>query len=189
MKLNLSVKELTLVGMCAALMAIFSQLAIPIPFTTVPLTMQTFGLVVIAVVLGRKLGTLSIIIWTLLGAIGIPVFAHFAGGLGVILGPTGGYITGFIIMSFIIGYSLKFENKIILFLGVYLGQASQYMVGLLQLKIVLGLTTQGALLAGLYPFIIKDIITITVAAFIALSIKKVLKGVLIDNAKTKSPSY
>ncbi|MGL5352634.1 MAG: biotin transporter BioY, partial [Clostridium sp.] len=86
MKLNLSVKEITLVGMCAALMAIFSQLSIPIPFTTVPLTLQTFGLVVISVVLGRKLGTLSIIIWTLLGAIGIPVFAHFSGGIGIILG-------------------------------------------------------------------------------------------------------
>ncbi|MGL5353055.1 MAG: biotin transporter BioY, partial [Clostridium sp.] len=102
---------------------------------------------------------------------------------------TGGYITGFILMAFIIGYSCNIGNKLLLFLGIYLGQAIQYIIGVFQLKIVLGLTVQGALVAGLYPFIIKDLITITVAAFIGLSIKKTLKGVLINNDKSKSPSY
>ena len=191
MKLNLSVKEITLVGLATAIMGIFSQLALPIPFTTVPLTLQTFGLVIISVVLGKKIGTLSILIWALLGTIGIPVFSGFSSGLGVLVGPNGGYIIGFIFMSFIIGYTSTSTNKnnILLFVGVYLGQAVQYTFGVIQLKIVLGLSLPNALLAGLYPFILKDIIMITVAVTLALSIKKSLGGVLMSNDKNKISSY
>ena len=191
MKLNLSVKEITLVGLATAIMGIFSQLALPIPFTTVPLTLQTFGLVIFSVVLGKKIGTLSILIWALLGTIGIPVFSGFSSGLGVLVGPNGGYIIGFIFMSFIIGYTSTSTNKnnILLFVGVYLGQAVQYTFGVIQLKIVLGLSLPNALLAGLYPFILKDIIMITVAVTLALSIKKSLGGVLMSNYKNKISSY
>ena len=191
MKLNLSVKEITLVGLATAIMGIFSQLALPIPFTTVPLTLQTFGLVIFSVVLGKKIGTLSILIWALLGTIGIPVFSGFSSGLGVLVGPNGGYIIGFIFMSFIIGYTSTSTNKnnILLFVGVYLGQAVQYTFGVIQLKIVLGLSLPNALLAGLYPFILKDIIMITVAVTLALSIKKSLGGVLMSNDKNKISSY
>lgn len=183
MKLNLSIKEITLVGMCAALMAIFSQLSIPLPFTTVPLTLQTLGLVLLAIILEHKLGTLSIIIWMLVGVIGIPVFAGFASGIGVVLGPTGGYIIGFIFMSFIIGYSASKNNTNLLFLGVYVGQAVQYTFGVVQLKIIMGLNLNEALISGLYPFLVKDIIVITIAVFIGLSIKKSLKKALISNVE------
>lgn len=191
MKLNLSVKEITLVGLATAIMGIFSQLSLPIPFTTVPLTLQTFGLVIISVVLGKKIGPLSILIWALLGTIGIPVFSGFSSGLGVLVGPNGGYIIGFIFMSFIIGYTSTStsKNNILLFLGVYLGQAVQYTFGVLQLKIVLGLSFPNSLLAGLYPFILKDIIMITVAVTLALAIKKSLKRVLISNDTNKISSY
>ena len=189
MKLNLSVKEITLVGIATAIMGIFSQLSLPIPFTTVPLTLQTFGLVIISVVLGKKIGTFSILIWALLGTIGIPVFSGFSSGIGILLGPTGGYIIGFIFMAFIIGYSSSNKNKVILFLGVYIGQAIQYTFGVIQLKIVLGLNMKNALLAGLYPFLLKDIMTITIAVIIALSVKNSLRGVLILNDKDKSSSY
>lgn len=181
MGIDLSVKEITLVGMCAALMAIFSQLSIPLPFTTVPLTLQIFGVVIIAIILEHKLGTLSMIIWTLVGAIGLPVFAGFSGGFSVIAGPTGGYIIGFIVMAFIVGYAASKDNKIILFVGVYLGQAVQYTFGVVQMKIVLGLGVQEALVAGLYPFIAKGVIEIAVAAVVALTIKKSLGKVLAKN--------
>ena len=121
MKLNLSIKEITLVGMCAALMAIFSQLSIPLPFTSVPVTLQIFGLVVLSVIVGAKIGTISLIVFVILGAIGLPVFANFSGGFGVIVGPTGGYIIGFIIMAFLIGYASSKENKILLFIASYIG--------------------------------------------------------------------
>lgn len=181
MKLNLSIKEITLVGMCAALMAIFSQLSIPLPFTSVPVTLQIFGLVVLAIIVGAKIATLSIIIFVLLGSIGLPVFANFSGGFGVIVGPTGGYIIGFIIMAFLIGYASSKKNITLLFIASYIAVTIDLILGTLYLKIVTGMTMQGALIAGLYPFILKDIITISLAVIIGLKVKKSVEHILSRN--------
>lgn len=178
MKLNLSIREMVIVGMCSALMGIFSQISIPLPFTTVPITLQIFGVVVIAVILGGKLATISMIIYTLLGCFGIPVFANFSAGARVVLGPTGGYIIGFIFMALVIGYSSNKSNKYLLWIGAYIGLMIDYLFGVGQLKIVLGLGIQEALVAGLYPFIIKDGVTVGVAVLVALVVKKSLKGAI-----------
>jgi biotin transport system substrate-specific component len=181
MKLNLSIREITLVGMCAAMMAIFSQLSIPIPFSAVPVTLQIFGLVIISVIVGAKIGTISIIVFDILGAIGLPVFANFHGGFGVIVGPTGGYIIGFIIMAFLIGYTSSKQNKILLFIASYIAVTADLLIGTLQLKIVAGMNMQAALLAGFYPFIIKDFVLISIAILIGLKVKKSVEGILPRN--------
>lgn len=182
MKLNLSTKEMTLIGMCAALMVIFSQLSFPLPFSPVPVTMQIFGLVIISVVMGCRLGTISVIIFDVLGAIGLPVFSNFNGGFHVIVGPSGGYIIGFIIFAFLIGHASDRQNKILLFVTAYISLILQMFLGTLQLKIVTGMTMQGALIAGFYPFIIKDSIMVTIAILISLRVKKGVKGILARNA-------
>lgn len=182
MKLNLSIKEITLVGMCAALMAIFSQLSIPLPFTSVPVTLQVFGLVILAVIVGAKVGTLSLIIYVIIGAIGLPVFANFHSGFGVLIGPTGGYIIGFVIMAFLIGYASSKKNKIILFTVSYLGVLIDLILGTIQLKVVTGMTVNAALIAGLYPFILKDLITVSIAVIIGLKVKKSVASILTKNA-------
>lgn len=181
MKLNLSIKEITLIGMCAALMAIFSQLSIPLPFTSVPITLQIFGVVVLSVIVGAKIGTISIIVFELLGAIGLPVFANFSGGFAVIVGPTGGYIIGFIIMAFLIGYASSKENKVLLFIASYIGVTADLLLGTLYLKIVTGMSIQAALIAGLYPFIIKDFITIAIAVLIGLKVKNNVESIITRN--------
>ena len=160
--MRLSVREMIMVGVGAALMAVFSQLSIPLP--SVPLTLQVFGVVIISVILGKKLGTLSIIVFMLLGAIGLPVFASFTGA-------TGGYIIGFVFMAFIIGYFIEKDKKSLAFIGAYLGLAVDYVFGVLQLKLLMGLTLEGALVAGLYPFIIKDLILTALGVMVALSIR------------------
>lgn len=176
MKTKLATKELTIVGLSAALMGVFSQLAIPLP--TVPLTLQVFGAVLIAILLESKLATLTMLIYTLVGAIGIPVFANFGRGLNVIIGPTGGYIIGFIVLAFITGKAAEKKNKVLLIAGTYLGLALEYAVGTLQLKYVLGLSFQEAMMAGVYPFILKDLLLTGVAILVALQIKKQLRGIL-----------
>lgn len=181
MKLNLSIKEITQIGMCAALMAIFSQLSIPLPFTSVPVTLQVFGIVILAVIVGAKIATLSLIIFVILGAIGLPVFANFSGGFGVIVGPTGGYIIGFIIMAFLIGYASSKQNKILLFIASYIAVTIDLLLGTIYLKIVTGMSMQGALIAGLYPFIIKDFIMIAIAVLIGLKVKKTVGSTLTKN--------
>ena len=182
MKLNLSIKEITLVGMCAALMAIFSQLSIPLPFTSVPVTLQVFGLVIFSVIVGAKIATLSLIVYVAIGAIGLPVFANFHSGFGVIVGPTGGYIIGFVILAFLIGYASSKENKILLFIVSYIGVVIDLVLGTIQLKIVTGMTMNAALIAGLYPFILKDLIIASIAVVVGLKVKKSVAAILTQNA-------
>lgn len=178
--MRLSVREMIMVGVGTALMAVFSQLSIPLP--SVPLTLQVFGVVIISVILGKKLGTLSIIVFMLLGAIGLPVFAGFTGGLNIITGATGGYIIGFVFMAFIIGYFIEKDKKALAFIGVYLGLAVDYIFGVIQLKLLMGLTLEGALVAGLYPFIIKDLILTALGIMVAISIRIRVVGVIKLNA-------
>ena len=178
--MRLSVREMIMVGVGAALMAVFSQLSIPLP--SVPLTLQVFGVVIISVILGKKLGTLSIIVFMLLGAIGLPVFAGFTGGLNIITGATGGYIIGFVFMAFIIGYFIEKDKKALEFIGAYLVLAVDYIFGVIQLKLLMGLTLEGALVAGLYPFIIKDLILTALGIMVAISIRIRVVGVIKLNA-------
>ena len=88
-----AVRDLVLIGVFAALLAVFSWISIP---TVIPFTLQTFGVFLALTLLGGKRGTLAILVYLLLGAVGLPVFSGFTGGFGRILGTTGGYMVGFL---------------------------------------------------------------------------------------------
>ncbi|MBR0463669.1 MAG: biotin transporter BioY [Clostridia bacterium] len=90
---GLNTRDLALIGLFAALMAICSWISIP---ASVPFTLQTFGVFIAVGLLGGKRGTLTILVYLLLGCIGLPVFANFTGGVGILLGNTGGYLFGFL---------------------------------------------------------------------------------------------
>lgn len=169
-----NIKELTLIGLCAALMAVFSQIAIPLP-SGVPITLQPFAVVLICVLLEEKLGTLSILTFILIGTIGIPVFANFHSGFSAILGPTGGFLTGFLVMAFIIGSFAKSNNKTFTFIGAYIGLAVDYILGILQLSVILNVGISEALVIGCYPYIIKDLILTALAVVIGFKIKPNIK--------------
>lgn len=94
---------MALCGLFAALMAICSFISIPLGFTPVPVNLGTLGVFLAGGLLGKKYGTISIAVYVLLGAVGVPVFAGFRGGLSVLAGPTGGYIIGYIVAAFIVG--------------------------------------------------------------------------------------
>lgn len=169
-----NIKELTMIGLCAALMAVFSQISIPLP-SGVPITLQPFAVVLICILLEERLGTFSILTFILIGAIGLPVYANFNSGFSAILGPTGGFLTGFLIMAFIVGLFSKSKNKKLIFTGAYLGLIADYVVGVLQLALVLNVSIAEALVIGCYPYIIKDLILTAVAVVIALKIKPLIK--------------
>lgn len=178
MNLHLSTKQITLVGLCTALMAAFSQIAIPLPFTPVPITLQVFGVVLISVIVEHKLSTITLIIYTLLGAIGIPVFSGFHGGFSVLVGPSGGYIFGFIILAFLVGFGSYKKNKLLLYVLAFLGIILDLILGAIQLKYVTSISMNAAIAGGIMPFIIKDCITIFVAIFIGYTIKPRLYFIL-----------
>ncbi|WP_069680317.1 biotin transporter BioY [Clostridium taeniosporum] len=158
--------------MFAIITAICAQISIP--FFQVPFTMQVFAIVLSAVILGYKRVFISQIIYILLGAIGLPVFAGFKGGIQCILGPTGGYITSFVLMALIIGYfSEKYDrNYFIIGFSSILGIMICYIIGTFQLSIILNWTFLNALKIGVIPFIIFDLVKIFLGIFLGINIKK-----------------
>ena len=95
-------QKMVLVAVFAAIMAVLSQISIPLP-TGVPVTLQTFAVALCGYVLGVSMGGLSLAVYLALGAVGLPVFAGFGGGVGVFLGVTGGFLWGFFLMSLLCG--------------------------------------------------------------------------------------
>lgn len=176
--MKFSTKDCTLIGLFAALTAILSQLSIPIG--EVPITLQTFAVMLPVYILGKKNGMFAQIVFILIGAVGIPVFANFRGGLNVLVGPTGGYLISFPIIAFVTGYLIekrKTPSKPYLFLCGIIGLIICYAMGTVQLAFVLNLSFKKALYIGVIPFVIFDLIKIALAVIVGSSIKQKLKYV------------
>lgn len=174
---NINIKEMTIIGLCAAILAILSQISIPLP-SGVPISFQPFAIVLISVILNEKISTLSILTYLLIGAIGMPVYANFHSGFSAILGPTGGFLIGFLFMAFIIGLFSKSKSKLIVFTGAYLGLALDYLIGVIQLAFLLKVSISEALVIGCYPYIVKDLILTALAVIIGLRIKPIISNEL-----------
>ena len=162
----MKIKDLTRIALFVAVIIICSYIAVPF---VVPITMQTMGIFICTLYLGRKKGTLAILIYVLIGIIGIPVFSGMKGGIGVLLSPTGGYVTGFLLCGYITGLAFEKTNKAVL--SCTLGLISLYAVGTVWFYIVNPVSLWGILSTCVLPFIIPDILKI----FIAVYIKKVLR--------------
>lgn len=174
--IKLSAKSLALVGMFSALIAVFSQISIPLP-AGVPITLQTLGIALCGYILGWKLGIFSIGAYILLGSIGIPVFANFKSGINILFGMTGGFIWGFIFMTLICGIAKKYNNKFLcISLGI-IGLLICHLLGVLQFSLLSGNSIKQSIIVASLPFIIKDIVSIIIAYFISININKKLKSI------------
>lgn len=109
-KKHLKTFDLCMIGVITAVIVIMAQISIPMPLG-VPMTMQTFAITLAGIVLGSKKGAITSLIYILLGAIGVPVFANFNGGYQLLVGPTGGFIISFPIMAYIIGLGIEYKNR------------------------------------------------------------------------------
>lgn len=159
-----------------ALTAVGAYIIIPLP--PVPITLQTFFLYLAGLVLGPRLGATSQIIYLILGAIGLPVFAGGKAGIGVLIGPTGGYLIGFVAAAYIIGTLSQLKRHGYLWLVVCLlaGTAVVYSLGVLQLSLVAKLTPLKALSVGVLPFLPGDALKIVLAASVARKLRDRLGG-------------
>ena len=169
-------KDLCLVAMMAALIAVCSWISIPAP---VPFTMQTFAVFVSLLILGGKRGTAAVLVYILLGLAGLPFFSGFSAGPAVLFGPTGGYIIGFIaiglfyiLMTKVLGESAKIKG-----VALVIGLAVCYLFGTLWFTRVYNggtdpITFTGALSLCVLPFIIPDLIKLGLATWIASQVKK-----------------
>ena len=175
---KLSVQELCMTGVLTAVIVIMAQISIPMPLG-VPMTMQTFAITLAAVVLGAKLGGLATLIYILLGAIGLPVFAGFAGGFSHFVGPTGGFLISFPIMAFIIGlgidYRQKFKGAFVTFL--VLGTVVNYVIGVVMFCALTGSSVAVGLSACVLPFIPTAILKAILASVLGFTIRKRLPNI------------
>ncbi len=147
---------------------------ISVPLQPVPITLQTFFLYLAGALLGGGLGALSQIVYVSLGVLGLPVFSGGKAGLGVLLGPTGGYISGFVVGAYVIGKLVetrKAPGFSWVALSMLAGGVVVYTLGVLQLMVVAGLSPSKAVTAGVLPFVPGDVLKILAAAAIALKIR------------------
>ena len=131
------ISRLTLAGLMTAVLCILGPLSIPLPFSPVPISLTNLAVFFAVYLLKIKGGTVCLLVYLCLGAVGLPVFSSFSGGLGKLAGPTGGYLIGFILLALIQGFLLAFQME---------------------------LTFPAALTAGVLPYLPGDGIKIAIAA-------------------------
>lgn len=159
------IRDLLLISAGALLVALLAQVRIPLPFTPVPLTGQTFAVLLVGAALGSRRGLASLSLYSLVGALGLPVFAGGAAGAAYAFGPTGGYLLGFIVAAYVTGLLAErglersLRTSILPFLA---GTLVIYILGAGWLSVQFGL--EKALAMGVLPFLVGDTIKLALAA-------------------------
>ncbi|SKA07458.1 biotin transporter BioY [Selenihalanaerobacter shriftii] len=172
--MDLTVKEMIVTALFAALTAIGALIAIPIG--AVPITLQILFTLTAGALLGPKLGGLSQILYLLIGAVGLPVYAGGGAGFAYLVGPTGGFLFSFPIAAYIVGRlseqigELEFKGIII---SMITGLILIYILGVVGLMVATNMGIKGAITAGVLPFIIPDLIKILAGTYLTLRLKNI----------------
>lgn len=174
-----STRELVLIALFAALTSLLAYLIIPLPGGLPPLTGQSLAVMLAGLLLGARQAAMSQLVYLLLGAAGLPVFAGGTAGVGVIVSPTGGFIWGFMVGAWVIG-KLTEGKKVLSWLrlisaAVIGGILAVYLPGVLQLAKILQITLKGALVAML-PYLPGDLLKVLVAVTLARKIQPQLQS-------------
>lgn len=176
-KTPLSIKDMTITALMTAVTCILGPLAIPMPFSPVPISFTNLALYLMVYVLNRRCSFLSYTLYFLLGAAGLPVFSGFSGGLGRIVGPTGGYLIGFFFQILISGFIVERWNKkrIPEIIGLVLGTITSYIFGTLWLAKQLEISFTAGLSIGVLPYLPGDGAKIALAAIIAPKLRRAIE--------------
>ena len=175
-----NLKPLVFAALFAALTAAVAPFKIPLGFTPVPITLQTLVVLMSGAMLGPYYGALAMILYVVVGALGLPVFAGGGSGIGAILGPTGGYLISYFIAAFVIGkylWARKNPKYLDYVIAMIAGTIIIYALGAGWGMLVTGLGVMAILVGWVLPFIIGDTIKLLVAAYISknIDIKKYMR--------------
>lgn len=170
-----------MIGMFTAIAAVISALPIGFQIFGVPATLQTFAMAFLGFILGKKSGTIAVAVYILLGLVGIPVYNGFTGGPSVLFGITGGFLWGFLFIAFFCGaaYEQKnchLKNIILKILLPLAGLIICHVIGVIQFCLIMDMKLWPAAMAVSIPYIPKDILSMIIAYFTALSIRKALSA-------------
>ena len=191
--MNTKTKEITLIGLMTALLCIAGPISLPLPFSPVPVTLSFLAIYFAIYLLGMRRSVICCVVYLLLGFVGLPVFSGFSSGLAKLVGPTGGYLAGYIFMALIGGYFVdKWNGRVVWsFIGMSLGTAVCYALGTLWLACYMyqksaggqnfGSALGAAFAAGVLPFVAGDLAKMAVSILIGSQVRvRVRKAALTD---------
>ena len=172
-----SISDIVRIAIMSALITVCSWITIQIPLIGVPFTLQTFAIFFGLEFIGGRNGTIAFFIYILLGALGIPVFSGFGGGIGHLMGPTGGYLIGFAGSCIVFWiFEKKYSVKSILhYVILAAALASCYICGTVWFSLYTNRSFIDSLLMCVVPFIVPDVIKIALAELVAVKLKRVIK--------------
>lgn len=171
--MNNRVKNMTYCSVLVVIVVIMSQIKIDLP-TLVPITLQTLGIYLIGCLLNPKLSLITTLLYIFMGAIGLPVFSGFGSGLGILFGPTGGYIFSFPLVALIISLIVKQKNNYyIKIIAMIIATSICYFIGTIWFVFYTKINFIDALFICVIPFLIGDTIKVVLAATISSKIKKI----------------
>ncbi len=158
-------KSMTIIGLVTAMLCIMGPLTIAVPISPVPISLATLAIYFAVYVLGMKRGVISCLLYLLMGMIGLPIFSGFSGGIGKLLGPTGGYLAGYLALALITGIFIeKWQgNRYLQAVGMIFGTSVCYLFGTCWLAWQMDMSYYTALGVGVLPFIPGDIVKLAIA--------------------------
>ena len=169
---RISTSTMTMVALMAAVLCVLAPFSIPIG--PIPISMATLGLYLTVIVLGGKKAIIVCLMYLLIGFVGVPVFSGFSGGPMKLIGPTGGYFFGYLLLTLIAGWFVdKFPKKRELcLLGFFLGTMACYVVGTIWLVFQMQMNFKSAFMIGVVPFLPGDVIKMIMALWIGNTIRR-----------------
>lgn len=188
----MNTKKLALCGVCAAIICALAPLAIPLA-GLVPISLATFAVMLGGVLLGGRYGALSVLIYLLLGAVGVPVFSGYSAGLGVLIGPTGGYLVGYIPLAFLTGALYErfgkphkgIKNYAVMIASMLSGTIVLYTFGTAWYCITTNTGVIAALAMCVVPFLPGDAAKIAVVTILTPQLEKALDKIPLKKEKTQ----
>lgn len=165
-------KNLTLIALMAALICIFGPLTLPIG--VIPISLCNLAIYISIIILGKNKSTIAVFLYLLIGFVGVPVFSGFSAGASKLLGPTGGYLLGYLLLTWIAGAIIeKTKDSVWMnFAALLAGTAVLYLLGTIWLAKVANLTFGVALANGVVPFVLLDCIKMWVAILLGRTVNK-----------------
>ena len=168
----MNIRQMARCAIMAALICALAPVSIPLS-TLVPISLGTFMVMLAGTVLGSKQGTLSVLIYLLLGMAGLPVFAGYSSGPTVLFGVTGGFLFGYLQLAFLSGYFCEKSDELkSMVIGLVLGNAVLYLIGIVWFMVYLSSPLGKALAACVLPFVPGDIVKIVLVCLISPRIRK-----------------
>lgn len=171
---SLTTQNMVLTALITAIICCVGPFTIILPFSPIPISLASLALYLASYLLGWRRAVLSCFLYLLIGTVGIPVFSGFGAGPAKLFGPTGGYLLGYLLMTFISGWFIE-KNRSSMFMqlfGMLLGTIACYLLGTLWLILQSHMTPWAAFMAGVFPFFIGDIFKIIVAYILGRNLYK-----------------